>query len=105
MQTQDSNILLQDLPDNSPKLSREIEGRILAAAFAALPDAAYLFGSDRRLIKANVAAALQGEQLPGAACCEMFWHVEGAEGCVVDRAGLRRVQRDLFCAWSWGCVR
>ena len=80
---QDSNILLQDLPDNAPLLSREM----LAIAFAALPDAAYLFGSDRRLVKANDAAALLqgGEPLPGTACCEMFWRVEGAEGCVVDR--------------------
>ena len=84
MQTQDSNSLLQDLPDNAPLLSREM----LAAAFAALPDAAYLFGSDRRLVKANDAAALLqgGEPLPGTACCEMFWRVEGADGCVVDRA-------------------
>ena len=61
---------------------------MLFQAFEALPDAVYLFGSDRRLVKANGAAAqLQGSELPeGKLCCEMFWRVEGAAGCVVDRA-------------------
>jgi len=87
MQTQDSNTLLQDLSDSSPLPRAKVEGRMLDAAFAALPDAAYLFGGDRRLVKANSAASLlQGQWLPGAKCCEMFWHAEGAEGCVVDRA-------------------
>src|SRR6266550_4689584 len=27
-----------------------------------------------------------GELAIGKGCCEMFWHVEGADGCVVDRA-------------------
>ena len=88
MPMQDSNSLLQDLPDHSPLLSKETEGSLLTAAFEALPDAAYLFGSDRRLVRANGAATqLQGgEPLPGTACCEMFWRVTGAGGCVVDRA-------------------
>ena len=61
---------------------------MLTAAFAALPDAAYLFGSNNRLIKTNGAAALLpgGRPLPGTKCCEMFWHVADADGCVVDRA-------------------
>ena len=88
MQLTHSNSLLQDLPDDSSLLSEETKERMLTAAFEALPDAVYLFGSDRRLVKANRAAALlqHGEPSKGIACCEMFWRVEGAEGCVVDRA-------------------
>jgi PAS domain S-box-containing protein len=88
MQLTDSNSMLQDLPDDSSLLGEETKERMLAAAFEALPDAVYLFGSDRLLIKANSAAALlqHSEPSEGTACCEMFWHVEGAEGCVVDRA-------------------
>jgi PAS domain S-box-containing protein len=61
---------------------------MLRAAFEALPDATYLFDSDRRLVQANRAAALLpgGLPPPGTTCCEMFWHVSGADGCVVDRA-------------------
>lgn len=102
MQTQDSNSLLQDLPDDSSLLSQETEGSLLTAAFATLPDAAYLFGSDRRLLRANGAAArLQsGEPLKGTACCEMFWHVAGAESCVVDRAlqTLEKVEVEIQAA-------
>ncbi len=56
--------------------------------FDALPDAAYLFGADRFLWRANKAAQkLAGEESPGATnCCQMFWHIEGADSCVVDRA-------------------
>ena len=88
MQTQDSNSLLQDLPDDSSLPSQETEGGLLRAAFATLPDAVYLFGNDRRLVRANDAATrLQGsEPLKGTVCCEMFWRVEGADTCVVDRA-------------------
>jgi PAS domain S-box-containing protein len=87
MQVQDSNTLLQEMPDDSSLLSQETRGRMLIAAFEALPDAVYLFGSDRRLVRANGAAALQGGPLEkGKACCEMFWYVEGADECVVDRA-------------------
>ncbi|HEY8185811.1 MAG TPA: ATP-binding protein [Pyrinomonadaceae bacterium] len=78
--------MLEDLPGDT---SRQSTDRMLVEAFEALPDAAYLFGSDRRLVTANEAAShLQGsgELSPGKLCCEMFWRVEGAEGCVVDRA-------------------
>ncbi len=62
--------------------------QMLIEAFEALPDAVYLFGDDRRLLKANEAGAqLQsGELLKGTPCCEMFWHVDDPDGCVVDRA-------------------
>jgi PAS domain S-box-containing protein len=61
---------------------------MLEHAFDVLPDGAFLFGSDRRLIKGNASAAqLQSDELcAGRFCCEMFWRVEGADGCVVDRA-------------------
>lgn len=73
------------MPDDS-LMSQETKAFI--AAFEALPDAVYLFGSDRRLLKANGAAARLHTDNPekGKACCEMFWHVEGADECVVDRA-------------------
>ena len=99
MLMQDSNSLLQDLPDDSSLPSQETEARLLIEAFAALPDATYLFDSYRRLVRANSAAALMqgGEPLPGTACCEMFWHVEGADGCVVDRAlqSLEKVEVEI----------
>lgn len=55
----------------------------------ALPDAVYIFGTDKRLKKINRA----GEVLEQAArafltsrnCCEMFWGLEGSD-CMVDRA-------------------
>jgi len=63
---------------------------ILDAAFAALPDALYVFDQDRLLTRFNSAAALmQGSGNPplkGRKCCEMFWRVEGGDACVVDRA-------------------
>jgi len=85
MQLQHSDSLFQDLPEDS---SMPMKERLLIEALEALPDAVYLFGSDRRLLNANNAAArLQsGELRPGKACCEMFWRVDGADGCVVDRA-------------------
>ncbi|MGH9931027.1 MAG: ATP-binding protein [Pyrinomonadaceae bacterium] len=102
MQLRHSTSVLQDLPDDSSLLSKETEGRMLTAAFEALPDAAYLFGSDGHLVKANGAAArLQGgEPLPGTTCCEMFWRVEGADSCVVDRAlqTLERVEVEIPAA-------
>ena len=88
MQSQHSNSLLQDLSDQPSSMSGQSPERLLVEAFEALSDAVYLFGGDRCLVKANHAAAqLQSnELLKGKACCEMFWRVEGAEGCVVDRA-------------------
>jgi PAS domain S-box-containing protein len=77
---------LKNLAEDS---SWQSSDRMLVQAFEALPDAVYLFGSDRRLIRTNEAASRlysEGALLEGKLCCEMFWHVEGAEGCVVDRA-------------------
>ena len=53
---------------------------ILDAAFAALPDALFVFDQDRLLSRFNSAATLlQGlgnPPLAGRRCCEMFWRVE-----------------------------
>jgi PAS domain S-box-containing protein len=88
MQLQSSDTLIQDLSDDSSPMSQETKGRIFIAAFEALPDAVYLFGNDRRLVTANLAGAQlqRGKLEKGKACCDMFWHVEGADECVVDRA-------------------
>lgn len=79
---------LKDLSEDSSATSLPIRDSMLLEAFDAFPDAAYLFGADRRLCRANTAAAeLESGGSPrGRTCCEMFWHVEGADGCVVDRA-------------------
>ncbi|HKP47207.1 MAG TPA: ATP-binding protein [Pyrinomonadaceae bacterium] len=78
--------------DPSPEASAFVENRqtesLLDSAFSALPDGVFLFGADRRLLRANqLASRLQREPLEaGRRCCEMFWRVEGADACVVDRA-------------------
>lgn len=53
-----------------------------------LPDAIFVFDGERRLLRANAAALqLAGDNpISSARCCELFWHVDGAESCVVDRA-------------------
>ena len=92
---------LQDLTAEPSLVSRQAQDRMFIEAFDLLPDAAFLFASDRRLVAANPSGArLAGAgRLPqeegclpedpgliGKSCCEMFWYVEGADGCVVDRA-------------------
>ncbi len=56
----------------------------------ALPDPIYAFDSRGILTTANNSGALlQGRSatwLKGRRCCEMFWRVDGAENCIVDRA-------------------
>ncbi len=85
---QQPNRVISDLPADSSLSSQTADIATLLAAFEVLPDAVYMFAGDRQLIKANAAAArLQaGEPVRGTLCCEMFWRVEGADGCVVDRA-------------------
>jgi len=80
--------LLETLPEGLSLMGHRTSNQMLGHAFDALPDGAFLFGSDRRLIMGNAnAAQLQGDDLcSGRLCCEMFWRVEGADGCVVDRA-------------------
>jgi PAS domain S-box-containing protein len=87
MQLKHSDSLLQDLPADASQSLSSTE-RMLVEAFEALPDAVYLFGSDRRLLRTNDAAAQfqSADLLKGKPCCEMFWRADGADGCVVDRA-------------------
>src|SRR6266849_7705254 len=54
-----------------------------------LPDAVYIFGSDKRLSRINRAGETLERAtrsfLTGRSCCDMLWGVEGT-GCMVDRA-------------------
>jgi len=78
----------KELTDESASASQTLPDSVLLNAFDAFPDAAYLFGADRRVTQANRTAAelANGVSALGKTCCEMFWHIEGADGCVVDRA-------------------
>jgi two-component system cell cycle sensor histidine kinase/response regulator CckA len=79
-----------DLVSNSLLTARLDSTEVLSAAFEALPDAFYLFDAERRLSRINRAGArlenAEGVALSGLRCCEMFWRVEGAEECLVERA-------------------
>ena len=79
-----------DLAGNSLLTAQTDSTEVLSAAFAALPDAFYLFESERRLSLINSAGArlekTEASSLVGLRCCEMFWRVEGAEECLVERA-------------------
>lgn len=79
-----------DLLGNRLLPARSDSAEVLSAAFAALPDAFYLFDAERRLSRINRAGArlenADSELLAGRRCCEMFWRVEGAEECLVERA-------------------
>ncbi len=88
MESHYANNLSSVTPDESSFISRQTKEPLLPAAFDVLPDGVFLFGPDRLLINANAAAAKlqQGPLENGKACCEMFWRIEGAEECVVDRA-------------------
>lgn len=54
-----------------------------------LPDAVYIFGSDKRLSRINRAGETleraKRSFLAGRSCCDMLWGVEGTS-CMVDRA-------------------
>lgn len=63
---------------------------VLSAAFDALPDAFYLFNTERKLARLNRAGAqleeAEVDNLIGLRCCDMFWRAEGATECLVERA-------------------
>jgi PAS domain S-box-containing protein len=62
---------------------------IIDAAFEALPDPIYVFdyaGILSRFNRAATTAALDENLQVGRRCCDMFWRVEGATACIVDRA-------------------
>ncbi len=88
MQEQDSLKTIESLHTESVAPNLSSSSKMLFEAFDVIPDAVFLFADDRRLIRANPAANhLQGDVLEtGKPCCEMFWYVDGADGCVVDRA-------------------
>src|SRR4051812_34998576 len=79
--------VINHLPTAAPERDA---AEILSAAFDALPDAFYLFDTSRRLSRINRTVTQieksEGEALIGRRCCEMFWRVEGAGECVVERA-------------------
>jgi PAS domain S-box-containing protein len=60
-----------------------------AATIDTLPDAVYIFGTDKRLKKINRAAEMLEQAartfLSGRRCCDMLWGLEGSD-CMVDRA-------------------
>ena len=83
-----TNNLMESAVDSSLLLQAGAS-EIIDAAFDALPDPIYVFDHARLLSRCNRAATTQGldENLQvGRRCCDMFWHVEGAAACVVDRA-------------------
>lgn len=80
--------LSTDLLEQSPGMQLPVPAQMLVDAFDLLPDASFVFDSNRKLVRANTAAAqLETRELSnGRPCCDMFWHVEGADSCVVDRS-------------------
>lgn len=88
MQEQYSSSVLEGLPEDSSSAGRSSQDRMMFEAFGVLPDAVFLFAGDRCLVQANARAShLQGGNLSKRMrCCQMFWHVDGADSCVVDRA-------------------
>lgn len=79
-----------DLADTCLLPAQSDSAEVLSAAFAALPDAFYLFDAEKRLSRTNRAGALlentEAAALFGRRCCEMFWRAEGASECLVERA-------------------
>ncbi|MGB7925808.1 MAG: PAS domain-containing protein, partial [Pyrinomonadaceae bacterium] len=66
-------------------------GREWESMFDALPEGAFLFDAKGRLSRINRAGVLlensQAASLDeGIRCCDMFWRVEGAAECAVERA-------------------
>jgi PAS domain S-box-containing protein len=63
--------------------------RMWAATVDTLPDAVYMFSSDKRLTRINRAGETLEQAgrsfLVGRRCCDMLWGLEGSE-CMVDRA-------------------
>ncbi|MCU1266993.1 MAG: Signal transduction histidine kinase [Acidobacteria bacterium] len=80
----------QDCAADSSSSPSHTSGDILDVAFAALPDALYVFDQNRLLSRFNSAAVvLHGPGNPpqeGRRCCEMFWRVGEGDACIVDRA-------------------
>lgn len=76
--------------DDSCPPTDQVTTELLMMVCNTLPDPVYAFDSQGLLTTTNFSGAnLQGSSpasMQGKRCCEMFWRVEGAENCVVDRA-------------------
>ena len=80
---------------NSPEAHIQLCNSLMAtdrmweATVDTLPDAVYIFGTDKRLKKINRAAEGLEQAtrtfLAGRRCCDMLWGVDGSD-CMVDRA-------------------
>jgi PAS domain S-box-containing protein len=88
MQKRYSSSVLEGLPEDTSSADRSSHDQMLLEAFGVLPDAVFLFAGNGGLVQANAhASRLQSGGLSKRMkCCQMFWHVKGADGCVVDRA-------------------
>ncbi|HET6669925.1 MAG TPA: ATP-binding protein [Pyrinomonadaceae bacterium] len=84
----DENSHATYLDDSGP--AEAVPAHALMSFCNSLPDSIFTFDSRGVLITANNSGALlQGQSatwLQGRRCCEMFWRVEGAENCIVERA-------------------
>jgi PAS domain S-box-containing protein len=87
---QQTDFTQAETPGNNLLPAGITSAEALSAAFDVLPDAFYLFDADSRLSRTNRAGALLesagADALYGRRCCEMFWRVEGAAECLVERA-------------------
>jgi PAS domain S-box-containing protein len=71
--------------------SADVNLPILLEAFDALPDATFLFNEHRLLVGLNEPALIlcgpdTTLDFGTTRCCDMFWRVEGAVECIVERA-------------------
>jgi PAS domain S-box-containing protein len=88
----DINPEIAQILDAAGKNSKSVNARTaaFAAVMDALPEALYLFNSDKRLVRVNNAGTrLENRaaiELDGQRCCDMLWAVGGGKDCVVDRA-------------------
>jgi PAS domain S-box-containing protein len=94
METIPETVIGPDSSGKNPKSSVNARTAAFAAVMDALPEALYLFNSDKRAVRVNHAGGrLENRsnfELEGLRCCDMLWAVDGAQECVVDRA----LQRD-----------
>lgn len=90
METIPDTHLDPDAPERASKSAVNARTAAFAAVMDALPEALYLFNSDKRAVRVNDAGSkLENRsnfELEGLRCCDMLWAVAGATDCVVDRA-------------------
>src|SRR5258706_14713343 len=80
---------LSDSAANSLLVPKAGTSELIAFALEALPVPIYVFDQNRLLTRFNQAATtlhnLEENLVKGRRCCEMFWRVDGASDCIVDR--------------------